>query len=429
MEKIVIFGLARSNIAVINFLSKLDCKLQIHDDKKAAIDNIQNLPNITKCYDINDINWDGVSKLILSPGVPLYFPKPHKIVQLANHHKIQIISDIEYFYHFFPKQNYIAVTGSNGKSTVTNLIAKIFANSKKKYDFGGNIGRAIFDMDILPENSHYILELSSYQLDLIYQTKLKIAILLNITPDHLERHGNFENYITSKKRIFQNQDQEDYAIIGVDNKETAKIYQELKEDNDFKARLIAFSNRKILKDGFAIVNQIIYQDRKEIANLQEKILIKGEHNLENILASFIAAYLSGISIEIIIKTIAQFTGLKHRMEFVRKIDNVNFINDSKATNLQSAIMAIKNFKNIYLILGGKIKDDDFNLLQNYHKNITKCYLIGDSSNELYDILSDKIDCIKSVDLKSAIDQSYQDAKYHSGQSCDWESNILLSPLS
>jgi UDP-N-acetylmuramoylalanine--D-glutamate ligase len=422
MKKITIFGLARSGISAIDFLSKLNYQIQIHDDRKESIDKIPSHPNIIKCYDINDIKWSGVEFLLLSPGVPLYFPTPHKIVKLANQNNVKIISDIEIFYNIFSKQNYIGITGTNGKSTTTTLISNIFSDSNNKSDFGGNIGKAVFDMEILPENSNYILELSSYQLDLMFQTCLKIAILLNITPDHLARHGNFENYILSKKRIFQNQKKGDFAIIGIDNENTEKIYHEFKSDSNFQAKLIPFSIKNILNQGFAIKEQIIYENGREIANLQNKILIKGEHNLENILASFITCYLSKIDIKIIINSISKFTGLKHRMQFVRNINNVNFVNDSKATSLEAVIMAVKNFDNIHLILGGEIKDDDFNLLTNYKKHISKCYLIGVATDKLYNILSDQISCQKSYDLKSAIDDSYKKVKNSQEQA-----NILLSP--
>jgi len=422
MKKIIIFGLARSGVAAIDFLSKLNYQIQIHDDKRGSIDKILSYPNIIKCYDIDDIKWDNIDYLLLSPGVPLYFPTPHKIVKLANQKNIKIISDIEIFYNIFPKQNYIGITGTNGKSTVTTLTSNIFSDSKKEFDFGGNIGKAVFDMSILPENSHYILELSSYQLDLLFHTNFKIAILLNITPDHLARHGNFENYILSKIRVFQNQQKGDFSIIGIDNKNTSKIYQTLKSDCNFRAKLIPFSIKNILDQGFAIKDQIIYENGKEIANLQNKILIKGDHNLENILASFIAGYLSGINIDSIIYSISKFTGLKHRMQFVRNIKNANFINDSKATSLEATIMAIKNFDNIHLILGGEIKDDDFNILSNYKNHISKCYLIGAATDKLYNILSNQISCQKSYDLKSAIDDSYRIVK-----NSKEKASILLSP--
>ena len=144
MKKIVVFGLARSGIAIINFLSKLDYEIQICDDQQESIDKIVNLPNIIKCYDVNNIRWNSVESLILSPGVPLHFPEPHRIVKLANKNQIKIISDIEYFCQIFSKQNYVGITGTNGKSTSTILISQIFQNSEKKFDFGGNIGRSIF---------------------------------------------------------------------------------------------------------------------------------------------------------------------------------------------------------------------------------------------------------------------------------------------
>ena len=422
MKKIVVFGLARSGIAIINFLSKLDYEIQICDDQQESIDKIVNLPNIIKCYDVNNIRWNSVESLILSPGVPLHFPEPHRIVKLANKNQIKIISDIEYFCQIFSKQNYVGITGTNGKSTSTILISQIFQNSEKKFDFGGNIGRSIFNMDILPENSHYILEISSYQLDLMHHTHLKIAILLNVTPDHLVRHGNFKNYVTAKRKVFQNQGEGDFSVIAVDNKQAAIIYQELRGDKNFKANLIPFSIQNILNDGFAIRDHIIYKNGQQIANLQGKILIKGEHNLENILASFVACYLSKIDINIIINSIAKFTGLKHRMQLVKRIENVNFINDSKATSLESAIMAIKNFDNIYLILGGEIKNDDFHLLKKYKKNICKCYLVGSSTDELHDILSDKIICKKSYNLEAEINEAYQEVR-----DLTTESNVLFSP--
>jgi UDP-N-acetylmuramoylalanine--D-glutamate ligase len=420
-----VFGLARSGISTIKFLLNKNKQVIAWDDNPLAIEKVKNeYPELShSLIPIKDPKWHEIRILVLSPGIPLYYPTPAHIVNLARKFNIKIMGDIELLYENNKDARYIGITGTNGKSTTTALTNFIFSNYySDKVCMGGNIGKPVLDLPQLTKDGHYILEVSSYQLDLLDQTKFDTAILLNITKDHIDRHGNIENYIEAKKRIFKYQSKDSIAIIGIDNQITNKIYQELLI-NKHPAKIIPISTSKILSEGVSVVNNKLYFANQQFELACDQYL-PGRHNAENIAASFAAAISSGIPANEIIKSINSFTGLKHRLEFVTSVNNIMFINDSKATNAEATENALNAFDNIYWIAGGVPKEGGIESLAKLFHKLKHTFLIGQATDE-FALTLDKygVPYTKCGDLKNAINIAYNMASTESAI----YPVILLSP--
>ena len=432
MQKIVIFGLGISAIATTNFFLSNGYEVIISNDNKNDIDLFPNkINNISKdnlilYHDISIIPWKDIKYLVLAPSVPLQYPKPHEIVILARQNNVKILCDIELFYLFNNKANFLAITGTNGKSTTTSLIGHILKENNIKNEIGGNIGIASFCLSRFKSDGNYVLELSSYQLDLIHQARFNIASLINITPDHLEHHGNMKNYIEAKKKIFLNQKKGDFAIINIDNNITNNIYQDLKNDSKFEANLIEISTKKNVTKGISIIDNKVTNniEDKEQFELENLPFLQGKHNKENIAFAFANAFLKKIKSQDIINSITTFQGVKHRMQFIGEVNNIIFINDSKATNINSTKCALESYDNIYWILGGKQKNDNILDLKKYFTKIKYTFLIGSSSDEFANLLEGKLNYCKCNSLENAFYKAYNKAKI---DSINNKSVVMLSP--
>jgi UDP-N-acetylmuramoylalanine--D-glutamate ligase len=434
MNKFIVYGLGISGISTAKALAQKNFEIIATDDNQVVIDqNIQKYPEIN-FKNSAEILFDKNTKISFAPGIPLYFPKPHKILEVCQKTQAQLACDIEIFFELnHLNNNFIGITGTNGKSTTTALTGFIFENLKIPSKIGGNIGIACFDLPQNQKNFNYILEVSSYQLDLITNTHFNIACLLNITPDHIDRHGSFDGYINSKKRIFMNQNSQDFAIIDTDNPNSAKVFEGLKNNQNFQANLIEISTSKIPQNGVAIIeNQVFINLKNEKFEFTINQILKGKHNHQNIAfaLAIICCHLTKESqfnqqkIQQVIKIIEGFKGLKHRMQLVATIDGINFVNDSKATNAESAENALKSYKNIFWILGGKAKEGGIENLKPYFSKIEKAYLIGEASEEFAKILEQNfVNYEKCQTLKNAFDKALIDAK----SSKLIEKNIILSP--
>lgn len=405
MKKIGIFGLGKTGISAYEYLHRHE-KPQPGTPEDYHIicydDNDKNRKDFIAKFGpeplkhIQDPEWQSLDYIVLSPGVPLHFPKPHDIVKLAQRYNIPITSDIELFYNANQEAKYIAITGTNGKSTTTALIGHILGES---YGVGGNIGLPVLD---LPQKKGYVLELSSYQLDLLCDFHANIAILLNITPDHIDRHGSLENYIEAKKRIWRNMGPKDHLIIGIDNDITGRIYNEIKGKMPF--------------------NIIPISIKDDIGDLPQNPYLLGDHNLENVIAAITAARITSISNSEIKSKLVSFIGLKHRMQFVINYQNINFYNDSKATNAEAASKSIAALDNIYWLAGGIAKEGGIESLAPLFSKIKKAYLFGESKDLFANTLKGKIAYEQCEDMESAIKLAYRDALIDSSKA-----NILLAP--
>ncbi len=407
-KQIVIFGLARSGSALISFLQKYfdDFKIFLYDSDEEKVQSFQTQKNI---FNTKEIDWNQIDFLVISPGID-----PKKNCSPLNEAKIyhvKIIIDIELFYlfnkfYFNKNSQFVGITGTNGKSTTTALIGHILQSSllDKKIAIGGNIGIAIFELPI--DVDIYILEISSYQLDLLKQTHFDIAVLLNITPDHLERYDfKMENYIKSKARMI---DRADKIVIGIDNENTFKIYDDSPNKNKF----------------------IPISAQNNTQHFQTKLI--GKHNIENILASVEVAKFFHIENMIMIESISNFEPLPHRFEKIAEHKNIIFINDSKSTTGDSTISALNSVDeniDIHLIIGGVAKTDGIdNLIQFIKKNknlkLKKIYLIGQSQEKFAHDLSDhNIDYfIRCENLANATKIAFENCRNNEEKSV-----ILLSP--
>ena len=434
MKKVVVYGLGISGISTAKALNEKNFQIIATDDNQGAIDvNAQKYQKIN-FKNCEEISFDKDTVISFAPGIPLYFPKPHKILEICQKTQAKLACDIEIFYELNHQNNdFIGITGTNGKSTTTALTGYIFEKLAIASKVGGNIGIACFELPQDQTNFNYVLEVSSYQLDLITNTRFNIACLLNITPDHIDRHGSFENYIESKKRIFLNQNSHDFAIVDIDNSNSLKVFEDLQNNKNFNGNLVAISNKKIPQNGVALI------DKKVFVNLENQKfefeinpILKGQHNHQNIACALAIACCHLIKksqftlqkIGQIIKIIEEFKGLKHRMQLIRKIDEISFVNDSKATNAESTENALKSYENIFWIVGGKAKEGGIESLKPYFSKIKKAYLIGEASDEFAKTLEKNfVNYEKCQTLKNAFDKSLIDAK----SSNLIEKNIILSP--
>ena len=420
--KYVVYGLGISGLSTAKFLAKNGEDVVTTDDNEKTLSDL-------RLVKPDEIKYDAATIISFAPGIPLYFPKPHKILEIVKKTGATLACDIEIFYRRNSEKNFIAITGTNGKSTTTALSGFIFKELGIPAEIGGNIGVPCFD---LPHSKNYIFETSSYQLDLLSQTHFHIAALLNITPDHLDRHGSMAGYIEAKKRIFRNQTEKDFALIDVDNENSRKVFDELKADKNFRATLVPISTKKIQENGVALFGgKLVNKIGGENSELELKSeFLRGEHNDQNMAFAFAITFLCarrkaiGVSQDEIISAIKKFKGLHHRMQIIGKIGEIKFINDSKATNAESTENALKAYENIFWILGGRAKDGGISTLQPYFKKIHKAFLIGEATEEFAKILEkNSVNFEKCGDLKTAFEKAFLEAK----KSSLTEKNIILSP--
>ena len=362
-----------------------------------------------------NVNMNNTTCVVTSPGIMPSHPLPQKAKKLS----LPVITDIDLFFSENPSlsNHAFGITGTNGKSTTTALLHHIFQNTNQqdKAFLGGNIGTPILDLPV-DNNAKYAIELSSYQLELSDRLNLFAAVLLNLTPDHLDRHGSMEQYCIEKMKIF---DGCQNPIICIDDSYTNDAYNTFKKKHNVKS-----ISCTLKADYYVDDSGMLFIKEAPIASLTDMPL-KGKHNWQNILAAFTLAHIAGISANLIIQAIKSFQGLQHRLQNVKKLNNVTFINDSKATNGEATEKAIKAYqdKGIYIILGGRAKADGLKALHHLFHHIKKAYLIGEAAHDFSETLKDEsVPHTISHTLSAALKSAYQDALKVSD-----ENVVLLSP--
>jgi len=429
-QRVAVFGLGRTGITAALSLAKGGAEVWAWDDNEVARDAAAkqgvNLKNLEKA------DWLKFEALVLSPGVPDKLPKAHWSAKEAKAAKVPIICDIEIFAREVAarpqnqRPKIIAITGTNGKSTTTALIGHILKACGKDAEIGGNIGRGVLDLDKMHAGKHYVIELSSYQLERTQSLRANAAVFLNLTPDHLERHGTMEAYEAAKLSIFDNQTEADTAVVGVDTPETKRIYSELTAKNG--RRIMPVSTKKSLGRGVSVMNGKLYCNLSgkchEICDLSQAKALEGLHNHQNAAAAYAAVKSFGIDPKAIGEAILSFPGLSHRMETIGAAGPVRFVNDSKATNADAAMQALKAYENIFWIGGGVAKSGGIEPLVEHFPNITKAYLIGEAAPEFHKTLTKKkVEHKVSGTLEKAILCATRDAM----QSGKPNPIVLLSP--
>jgi len=404
-KNIAILGLSRSGISTIKFLQKKGLVPIGWDDdkeirKKAKQQGI-------KVENLQKINSQVFSFLIVSPGIHTVGFKKHVIIKKAEIEGIEIINDIELFFRLNPGSKCIGVTGTNGKSTTVSLISHVFNKIKIKNSVGANIGKPIFELR-KPGSGFYILEISSFQLELMKSSRFQIAIFLNITNDHLERHGSLQRYASEKMKIFNNQAEGDLSVLGVDNKISNNLLKRIKKKNKSKVLTISGANNQsniYVKNNYLYINCILKKKKKitKKVNLEKFKNIIGSHNYQNIAAVYaVLLQLGFFHWKEIEKAIQTFVGLPHRLQKVREINSVTYINDSKATNLDSTDKALSNYKNIYWILGGRAKEKNLSTLKKHFFKIKHAFLLGETQKLYANYLKKYLKYTITKDLKHAV---------------------------
>ena len=426
---VAVFGLARTGLAAARALTAGGARVHAWDDNDVtrAKAEAAGVP----VSDINSRDWRSFAALVLSPGVPLTFPEPHRVVTLAEATGVPVVSDIELFaraVNALPatqRPKLVGVTGTNGKSTTSALIAHILKQAGKDVRLGGNIGEAILDLQPLHAGAYYVIELSSYQLDLTSSLRLDVAVWLNTTPDHLDRHGNMEAYAAAKKRIFLNQGAADWAIVGADDSYCAQICTEL--TRAAVQHVAPISSGQALGRGVsALGGKLIdaLSGRSEVvADLSQAPALAGKHNAQNAAAAYAATRVLGIDMRVIASAMNSFAGLPHRLERVGLIEGVRFINDSKATNANAAAQALAVYPRVYWIAGGVAKEGGIEELAPFYPRMAKAYLIGQSAGDFADTLRGKVAVTMAGHLEAAVKLAFNDAR----ASGEPHPVVLLSP--
>lgn len=409
-KKIIVFGLGITGKSVVKALSNLGAKVYIYDDRpyeklKNDVFSISNY-NFELIHEDVDIDWDEISLLIKSPGIRL----DNEFIELALKNNIEVISEIELAYRIYGGDNFISITGTNGKTTVTSLIGHILKSAGKKVKIVGNIGVGLLsEMEKSDEDTLYVLELSSFQLASTKEFRSKISVITNISPDHLDWHGNFKEYFNSKLNIMKNMIDTDLLIVNKDDSHLTNL----------NANRIEFFSIKEKADAYLDNENLVSQNF--IYNKNNMKLV-GRHNISNVLAAILVAKELDISSEEISKALDTFKPIKHRLEFISDINGVKYYNDSKGTNVDSTKVALESFdKNIILIAGGYDKGVSFDGLFNNPDKIKELILIGQTAKQIQDTAFKfgikNINIVK--DMTEAVELAYKNARRND--------IVLLSP--
>ena len=406
-KKVLVVGLGKSGLAAALFLRRRGAQVTVSDLRSAQALS-KEIPSLLEAGIVVEAGGHGLltfrrqDLIVVSPGVPLNTPE---LVQVRNL-GLPIIGELELAARFL-KGEVLAITGSNGKTTTTTLCGEIFRAGGLQTLVAGNIGLPVIEtVDQSKPGAWSVLEVSSFQLETTESFHPRIAMILNITPDHLDRHGTFENYVAMKEKIFANQTGDDFLILNGDDPVVQQAASRA------KSQVLWFSRSKIVRRGAFLLNGMVMFRASEQASpipivpLAE-IPLKGDHNVENVLAAVCAACVAQIPAEVIGRAVASFRAVEHRLEFVANIQGVDYYNDSKATNVDATAKAIASFPgNIHLILGGKDKDSDYTQLNALLRARVKVvYTIGAAAEKIEGQIAGVVPIIQSGTLETAVSQA------------------------
>ena len=428
--RVAVFGLGGSGLATAMALEAGGADVVVFDDDarrtaKAQADGFN-------VRDLHDLDWSRVAALILSPGVPLTHPQPHWSALLALAAGVPLIGDIELFARerarYGPGVPMVAITGTNGKSTTTALIAHLLRETGIDVQMGGNIGTPILALEPFADNQAFVIECSSYQIDLAPSLTPTIGVLINLSEDHLDRHGSMQHYADVKQRLIAGVTEDGAAIIGVDDDWCREIADNAEH---FGKPVIRISATHALADGVyaqttARGTQLVRAQggvATPIADLSGIGSLRGIHNAQNAACAVAAALTLGLRAEAIQRGLASFPGLAHRIEEVARRGDVLFVNDSKATNADSAARALACFDDIFWIAGGKPKTGGIAGLAEFFPRIRKAYLIGEAAADFAATLAGKV----PAEIAGTLDAATQMAARDAAASGAKQPVVLLSP--
>lgn len=425
-KTVAVFGLGGSGLASCHALKAGGATVIAGDD------NIDGLAEAARAgfttANLREVAWDTFAALVLAPGVPLTHPAPHWTVLAAHRAGVPVIGDIELFClerrRYAPDAPFVAITGTNGKSTTTALVAHLMREAGHDVQMGGNIGTAILSLEPPRKGRVHVIEMSSYQIDLTPSLDASVGILLNVTEDHLDRHGTIAHYAAVKERLVASVQADGTAVIGVDDGWCRAAADRIEQAG---TRVVRVSVRQPLADG-------IYAEREQIvraaggassgvASIGGIGSLRGQHNAQNAACAAAAALALGVKELVIQKGLRSFPGLAHRMEQVGRRGGVLFVNDSKGTNADAAARALSSFNDIFWIAGGKPKTGGITSLAEFFPRIRKAYLIGEAAQEFANTLGADVPHEISTTLDNAVAAAARDAEA-AGLA---EPVVLLSP--
>ncbi|MDR1334972.1 MAG: UDP-N-acetylmuramoyl-L-alanine--D-glutamate ligase [Holosporaceae bacterium] len=427
-KNVAVIGFGKSGKAVVDCLEAVDANIYLYDDNGIMDQHYQCM-----FCDPSDFDWPNLDVMVVSPGISTLWPQRHRAVDLAHRHGVQVINDVDLFQlhvgcSFPAKKNVsapktIAITGTNGKSTTTALVNHVLTTANLKSCIGGNFGIAI--LSLTDDLDFYVLELSSYHLDSSNILGFDTALLLNITSDHLVRHGGMPGYITAKQKIFANFPAASQAIVGVDDTNCRKIYEFLKTVKH--PEIIPISGTEIPENGVGWCDGMLVDNRPATDGYPKIVCSKddvldGIHNRQNIAASYAACIANGISAEQFVAALHSFRGLQHRQELVATFGRIQYINDSKATNAPSVEQAMMRFDNIFWILGGRPKQDGIESLTKYFRKVKCAFLIGEAAHDWHSYLEY---CRVQSEISETLDVAVRRA--HALAQKEETAVVLLSP--
>jgi UDP-N-acetylmuramoylalanine--D-glutamate ligase len=425
-RRVAVFGLGGSGLATCRALIAGGAEVIASDDDPKKMAAAVVLGGETA--DLQQIDWLNVAALVLTPGVPLTHPAPHWAVGLARAAAVEVIGDIELYCRerrrIAPNSPFVAITGTNGKSTTTALIAHLLNAAGRSAELGGNIGTAVLTLEP-PHTGHaHVIECSSYQIDLAPSLDPLVGVLLNVSEDHLDRHGTLPNYAAVKERLVSNVQPDGAAIVGVDDNWCQAVADRLERRG---APVVRVSVRRPLPDGLYVEGDQIMRasggTAEAIAHLGGIGSLRGVHNAQNAACAAAAALALGLDAHTIQQGLRSFPGLAHRMQQVGRIGSVLFVNDSKATNVDSAEKALACYSDIFWIAGGRAKTGGIETLRPYFPRIRKAYLIGEAAEEFAATLEGAAEHEIVGTLERAVEHAARDATNSGAR----EPVVLLSP--
>ncbi|QNT77428.1 UDP-N-acetylmuramoyl-L-alanine--D-glutamate ligase [Entomobacter blattae] len=392
-QRYAVLGLGRNGCAAVQALTQMGAFVQAWDDSpdhRKALENNLADKSISALLTLSPIQTlTGMDGLILSPGIPHHLPQPHPVAAMARESGIPILSDSELLYRAVRQSGssavFAGITGTNGKSTTTTLLTHLLQHHNIPAVAGGNLGPAALSLPLLDDQGVYVLEMSSYMLERVYDLRFHVACLLNLTPDHLDRHGHMDGYAAAKKRIFQNQNSHDLSLISQDDTSCLKITEELEKTS--LSEIVKMTSSPRISAPLSTDGQKIYYEGQAVLSLQEAKTLPGLHNAQNAMAASLMAHRLGVPFPAIQKGLQTYPGLAHRQQMAGTVGSVHFINDSKATNADAASKALSCYNPLVWIAGGQSKAGGIESLVTFFPHIAKAFLIGQDAEILAQTLA------------------------------------------
>ncbi len=399
---VAVLGLGRSGLAAARALKQAGAEVWAWDDNEdrrtaAAKEGIP-------LVDLMGCNWQELTSLVISPGIPHLHPEPHPVAALARQHNCEIIGDIELLGRAMRNASYIGVTGTNGKSTTTALIGHVLESAGREAQVGGNLGPPALLLEPLDQGGFYVLEMSSFQLELTLSITFDVAVLLNVSRDHLERHGGLDGYIAAKRLIFHRQTAPRTAVVGIDDEICQRVCRELSDAGE--QIVVPISGLGRAAGGVFARDGVLYDDtdgrEDPVIDLRELPSLPGSHNWQNAAAAFAASKAAGVEPPVIAACLRSYPGLPHRQELLALVDGVAYVNDSKATNADAAAKALACYDPIYWIAGGRAKAGDLSTLEKLFPRIAHAFLIGEAEADFARALEGRVPATCCDDLATAL---------------------------